>query len=77
MLKENNNTGSCTLIEPDGKRTEFEVDEHDVPYVIVLMIIKRIQCPRLLLQVSPLPTLKRVKEGPGSQKMIGRDATGN
>ena len=34
MPKENNNAGSCTLIEPDGKRTEFEVDEHDVPYLM-------------------------------------------
>ena len=32
--KENNKAGSCTLIKPDGKRIEFEVDEHDVPYLM-------------------------------------------
>ena len=32
--KENNQFGSCTLIKPDGKRIEFEVDEHDVPYLM-------------------------------------------
>ena len=30
--KDNNDPGSCILIKPDGKRIEFEVDEHDVPY---------------------------------------------
>ena len=35
MPKENNNAGSCTLIKPDGKKIEFEVDEHDVPYLMV------------------------------------------
>ena len=34
MLKENNKAGSCTLIKPDGKRIEFEVDEHGVPYLM-------------------------------------------
>ena len=29
-----NDSGSCTLIKPDGKRIEFEVDEHDVPYLM-------------------------------------------
>ena len=29
-----NDPGSCTLIKPDGKRIEFEVDEHDVPYLL-------------------------------------------
>ena len=32
--KENDEPGSCTLIKPDGKRIEFEVDEHDVPYLL-------------------------------------------
>ena len=32
-LKENNKAGSRKLIKPDGKRIEFEVDEHAVPYV--------------------------------------------
>ena len=31
---ENDKSGSCTLIIPDGKRIEFEVDEHDVPYLM-------------------------------------------
>ena len=34
MLKGNINAGSCTLIKPDGKRIEFEVDEHGVPYLM-------------------------------------------
>ena len=34
MPKESNNAGSCTLIKPGGKRIEFEVDEHDVPYLM-------------------------------------------
>ena len=29
-----NGSGSCTLIKPDGKRIEFEVDGHDVPYLM-------------------------------------------
>ena len=29
-----NDPGSCTLIKPDGKRIEFEVDGHDVPYLL-------------------------------------------
>ena len=33
-LKENNKSGSCTLIKPNGKIIEFEVDEHDVPYLM-------------------------------------------
>ena len=33
MPIESNKAGSCTLIRPDGKRVEFEVDEHDVPYL--------------------------------------------
>ena len=32
--KENNKAGPCTLIKPDGTRIEFEVDEHDVPYLM-------------------------------------------
>ena len=32
--KENNKSGSCTLIKPNGKIIEFEVDEHDVPYLM-------------------------------------------
>ena len=32
--KENNKFGSCTLIKPDGKIIEFEVDGHDVPYLM-------------------------------------------
>ena len=32
--KGDNNLGSCILIKPDGKRVEFEVDEHDVPYLL-------------------------------------------
>ena len=32
--KNNNDPGSCVLIKPDGKRIEFEVDEHDVPYLL-------------------------------------------
>ena len=32
--KESNKSGSCTLIKPDGKRIGFEVDEHDVPYLM-------------------------------------------
>ena len=32
--KNNNDPGSCILIKPDGKRIEFEVDEHDVPYLL-------------------------------------------
>ena len=31
--KNDNDPGSCTLIKPDGRRIEFEVDEHDVPYL--------------------------------------------
>ena len=31
---DNDNSGSCTLIKPDGKRIEFEADEHDVPYLM-------------------------------------------
>ena len=34
MPKEINNAGSCTLFKPDGKKIEFEVDEHDVPYLL-------------------------------------------
>ena len=34
MPNENNKAGPCTLIKPYGKRIEFEVDEHDVPYVL-------------------------------------------
>ena len=34
MPKENNKAGSCTLVKPDGKIVEFEVDEHDVPYLM-------------------------------------------
>ena len=34
MPKEDNKAGSCTLIKFDGKRVEFEVDEHDVPYLM-------------------------------------------
>ena len=32
--KENNKAGSCTLTKPDGKIIVFEVDEHDVPYLM-------------------------------------------
>ena len=32
--KDNNDSGLCTLIKPDGKRIEFEADEHDVPYLM-------------------------------------------
>ena len=32
--KNDNDPGSCMLIKPDGKRVEFEVDEHDVPYLL-------------------------------------------
>ena len=32
--KENNKAGSCTWIKPDGEIIEFEVDEHDVPYLM-------------------------------------------
>ena len=32
--EENDKSGSCTLIKPDGKRIEFEVDELDVPYLM-------------------------------------------
>jgi len=32
--KNNSDPGSCVLIKPDGKRIEFEVDEHDVPYLL-------------------------------------------
>ena len=32
MPRRDNIPGSCTLIKPDGKEVEFEVDEHDVPY---------------------------------------------
>ena len=32
--KENNKSGSCTLIKPDGKIIGFEEDEHDVPYLM-------------------------------------------
>ena len=34
MLTGNNNAGSCTWIKLDGKRIEFEVDGHDVPYLM-------------------------------------------
>ena len=29
-----NNKGSCKLLRPDGKEIIFEVDEHDVPYLM-------------------------------------------
>ena len=32
--KENNKAGPCAWIKPDGKRIEFEVGEHDVPYLM-------------------------------------------
>ena len=32
--KENNKSGSRTLAKPNGERIEFEVDEHDVPYLM-------------------------------------------
>ena len=79
MLKANNNAGSRALIKPDRKKIEFEVDEHDVPYLMEHRTIAGpasidpMLCLRLLLLVSPLLTLKHVKADPGSQKMIGRD----
>ena len=30
----NKDPGSCVLTKPNGKRIEFEVDEHDVPYLL-------------------------------------------
>ena len=33
-LKGNSKSGSCTLIKPDGKRIEFEVDGHGVPHLM-------------------------------------------
>ena len=34
MPNESNKAGSCTLTKPDGKRIEFKVEEHDVPYLM-------------------------------------------
>ena len=75
----NNNAGSCTLIKPDGKKIEFEVDEHDVPY---LMEHRSTAVPASIddnkentrsyscYVVSPLLTLKWVKADPGPLRMI-------
>ena len=59
--KAHDKSGSCTLIKPDGKRIEFEVDGHDVPYLMEhrttavpaqIQMNKRIRSPRQLLSTK-------------------------
>ena len=65
--KENNKAGSCTLIKPEGKRIEFEVDGHDVPY---LMEHRTTAVPAQMItnEESKMPTAT-----PASQQVPGPD----
>ena len=84
--KENNKAGPCTLIKPDGKRIEFEVDKHGVPYLMEhrtiavpaqIVINKENKCPRQLLQVNMSPVQKLVRVDLGLSKMIELAVTKN
>ena len=81
MLTKDDKIGSCILIKPDGRKIEFKVDEHDVPYLMEHRETTAVPANinDVISMVMPAATpasqlaenfKKQIKEGRGSLRMI-------